>query len=181
MEWLAFASSESYFLLKLSTKCSVFWIYHSILRHIVYSCLATLATPSGKRRSSTSNSLERLTQRKNKRILFEAIWLGVRLFHRCLFSFYLHFAVVLLISVGFHYNAIDYVPWTSYLYSVDIAWIVTQHAKQIKLLISHGLILLRLSRSEPMSFPFYKDNRIYIWTFLLCCLLRKIYFLCCNI
>lgn len=143
MEWLAFASSESYFLLKLSTKCSVFGIYHSILRHIVYSCLATLATPSGKRRSSTSNSLKRLTQRKNKRILFEAIWLGVRLFHRCLFSFYLHFAVVLLISVGFHYNAIDYVPWTSYLYSVDIAWIVTQHAKRIKLLISHGLILLR--------------------------------------
>lgn len=145
MEWLAFASSESYFLLKLSTKCRVFGIYHSFLRHIVYSCLATLATPSGKRRSSTSNSLKRLTQRKNKRILFEAIWLGVRLFHRCLFSFYLHFAVVLLISVGFHYNAIDNVQWKSYLYSVDIAWIVTQHAKQIKLLISHGLILLRLS------------------------------------
>lgn len=87
MEWLAFASSESYFLLKLSTKCRVFGIYHSFLRHIVYSCLATLATPSGKRRSSTSNSLKRLTQRKNKRILFEAIWLGVRLFHRCLFTF----------------------------------------------------------------------------------------------
>lgn len=147
MEWLAFASSESYFLLKLSTKCSVFGIYHSFLRHIVYSCLATLATPSGKRRSSTSNSLKRLTQRKNKRIHTWGNLTRSEAFSQVsiFFLFTFDFAVVLLISVGFHYNAIDYVQWKSYLYSVDIAWIVTQHAKQIKLLISHGLILLRLS------------------------------------
>lgn len=121
-----------------------FWDISFLFTPYCVQLSSNFATPSGKRRPSTSNSLKRLTQRKNKRIRFEAIWLGVRLFHRCLFSFYLHFAVVLLISVGFHYNAIDYVQWKSYLYSVDIAWIVTQHAKQIKLLISHGLILLRL-------------------------------------